>query len=188
MTLPRLAKANIVIRPFELADADEFVRAAHESIEKVGKWMSWCSPSFTRESALEWFASCEQDCAAGRAFDMGIFCATQPIWFYVDPQFGVLELQMCGEERVNREYNMRTRLDASAAIPAPATDEARARAAFHAMRALFDRLRADFPQMDTLSMGMSDDAALAIAEGSTMVRIGTALFGARPPKTTDGLS
>ncbi len=38
--------------------------------------MSWCSRSFTRESALEWFASCEQDFAAGRAFDMGIFCAT----------------------------------------------------------------------------------------------------------------
>jgi uncharacterized pyridoxal phosphate-containing UPF0001 family protein len=32
-------------------------------------------------------------------------------------------------------------------------------------------------------MGMSDDAALAIAEGATMVRIGTALFGARPPRT-----
>jgi len=76
MTLPRLANANIVIRPFKADDADEFVRAAHESIETVGKWMSWCSLSFTRESALEWFASCDQDCAAERAFDMGIFCAT----------------------------------------------------------------------------------------------------------------
>ncbi|MFQ1826570.1 GNAT family N-acetyltransferase [Aeromonas jandaei] len=76
MTLPRLANANIVIRPFKAGDADEFVRAAHESIETVGKWMSWCSPSFTRDSALEWFASCDQDRAAGRAFDMGIFCAT----------------------------------------------------------------------------------------------------------------
>ncbi len=76
MTFQRLANANIVIRPFEPADADEFVRAAHESIETVGKWMSWCSRSFTRDSALAWFASCEQDCAAGRAFDMGIFCAT----------------------------------------------------------------------------------------------------------------
>ena len=76
MTLPRLANAQLVIRPFEPADADEFVRAAHESIETVGKWMSWCSQSFTRESALEWFASCEQDRTAGRAFDMGIFCAT----------------------------------------------------------------------------------------------------------------
>ncbi|WP_421307075.1 GNAT family N-acetyltransferase [Aeromonas veronii] len=76
MTLPRLANAQLVIRPFELADADEFVRAAHESIETVGKWMSWCSYSFTRDSAREWFASCDQDRAAGRAFDMGIFCAT----------------------------------------------------------------------------------------------------------------
>ncbi len=76
MTLPRLANAQLVIRPFDAGDADEFVRAAHESIETVGKWMIWCSRSFTRGSALEWFASCEQDCTAGRAFDMGIFCAT----------------------------------------------------------------------------------------------------------------
>lgn len=76
MTFQRLTNANIVIHPFEPADADEFVRAAHESIETVGKWMSWCSPSFSRESALEWFASCDQERAAGRAFDMGIFCTT----------------------------------------------------------------------------------------------------------------
>lgn len=76
MTFQRLANAQLVIRPFEAADADEFVRAAHESIKTVGKWMSWCSPSFTRESALAWFASCDQERAAGRAFDMGIFCTT----------------------------------------------------------------------------------------------------------------
>jgi uncharacterized pyridoxal phosphate-containing UPF0001 family protein len=50
------------------------------------------------------------------------------------------------------------------------------------MRELFERLRAAHPQADTLSMGMSDDFAIAIAEGATMVRIGTALFGARPPR------
>ncbi|GJA48168.1 hypothetical protein KAM346_44570 [Aeromonas caviae] len=70
MLFQRLANAKLVIRPFETADADEFVRAAHESIETVGKWMSWCSRSFTRESALEWFATCDQDRAAGRAYDM----------------------------------------------------------------------------------------------------------------------
>lgn len=69
MTFQRLANAQLVIRPFEPADADEFVRAAHESIDTVGKWMSWCSHSLTRDSALEWFASCEQDCAAGRAHE-----------------------------------------------------------------------------------------------------------------------
>jgi hypothetical protein len=40
--------------------------------------------------------------------------------------------------------------------------------------------------LDTLSMGMSDDFEAAIAEGSTMVRIGTALFGARPPTLSQG--
>ena len=50
------------------------------------------------------------------------------------------------------------------------------------MRALFERLRASHPQADTLSMGMSDDFAIAIAEGATMVRVGSALFGPRPAK------
>ncbi|WP_421235053.1 GNAT family N-acetyltransferase [Aeromonas enteropelogenes] len=76
MQLTTLANTQIVIRPFEPGDADEFVRAAHESIETVGSWMSWCTPSFNQEQALAWFASCDQDRAAGRAFDMGIFCAT----------------------------------------------------------------------------------------------------------------
>lgn len=76
MTFQRLANTKLVIRPFEPGDADEFVRAAHESIKTVGKWMSWCTPSFNREQALAWFAACDQDRAAGRAFDMGIFCAT----------------------------------------------------------------------------------------------------------------
>lgn len=47
-----------------------------------------------------------------RCGKMGIFNGTQAVWFYVDPQFGALELQMFGEERFSREYNMRTRLDA----------------------------------------------------------------------------
>ena len=65
------------------------------------------------------------------------------------------------------------------AIPAPDPDMARRRQAFARMKALFDRLRADHAGVDTLSMGMSDDFALAIAEGATMVRVGTALFGTR---------
>jgi hypothetical protein len=68
------------------------------------------------------------------------------------------------------------------AIPAPLPDMALRRAAFRRMKALFDELRARFPGMDTLSMGMSEDFELAAAEGATEVRIGSALFGARPPK------
>jgi pyridoxal phosphate enzyme (YggS family) len=65
------------------------------------------------------------------------------------------------------------------AIPAPDPDMARRRSAFRRMRELFESLRARHPQVDTLSMGMSEDFELAIAEGATMVRVGSALFGPR---------
>ena len=68
------------------------------------------------------------------------------------------------------------------AIPAPHEDPARRRDAFRAMRTLFDALQARHPGIDTLSMGMSEDFVPAIEEGATMVRIGSALFGARPSK------
>ena len=73
----------------------------------------------------------------------------------------------------------RLRLRGLMAIPQPSNDPTVRRAAFAKMRALFDRLRNDHPDSDTLSMGMSEDFELAIAEGATMVRIGSALFGAR---------
>ena len=68
------------------------------------------------------------------------------------------------------------------AIPAPLPDLARRRDAFRRMKALFDGLATTHATMDTLSMGMSDDFEIAIAEGATMVRVGTALFGARPAR------
>ena len=57
--------------------------------------------------------------------------------------------------------------------------EATKRAQFRQMRELLDSLNADGIASDTLSMGMSQDFALAIEEGATMVRVGSALFGAR---------
>ena len=77
----------------------------------------------------------------------------------------------------------RLRLRGLMAIPAPLEDMQRRRQAFRAMCALYDRLKARHPGIDTLSMGMSEDFVPAIEEGATMVRIGSALFGARPPKT-----
>ena len=53
---------------------------------------------------------------------------------------------------------------------------------FSQMKQLFDRLQSHYPQVDTLSMGMSADLELAIAAGSTEVRIGTDIFGARSPR------
>jgi hypothetical protein len=73
----------------------------------------------------------------------------------------------------------RLRLRGLMSIPAPSSDKARQRAAFRAVRELFERLRAEGLELDTLSMGMSDDMEAAIEEGATMVRIGTAIFGPR---------
>ncbi|MEO6138814.1 MAG: YggS family pyridoxal phosphate-dependent enzyme [Luteimonas sp.] len=64
-------------------------------------------------------------------------------------------------------------------IPAPYPDMTRRRGTFRRMEHLFKTLRVQYPQVDTLSMGMSEDFAIAVAEGATMVRVGTALFGAR---------
>ncbi|UNK57801.1 YggS family pyridoxal phosphate-dependent enzyme [Pseudoxanthomonas daejeonensis] len=64
-------------------------------------------------------------------------------------------------------------------IPVPHADPEQRRPAFQHMRQLFEALAADHAHVDTLSMGMSDDFPIAIAEGATLVRIGTALFGAR---------
>lgn len=65
-------------------------------------------------------------------------------------------------------------------IPAPREDEAGQRAAFRRMADLLTQLRAaGIDGLDTLSMGMSDDLEAAIAEGSTLVRVGTAIFGER---------
>ncbi|MCP5163530.1 MAG: YggS family pyridoxal phosphate-dependent enzyme [Pseudomonadales bacterium] len=65
------------------------------------------------------------------------------------------------------------------AIPAPSTDPATQRAAFAQVRTALLQLRALAPQLDTLSMGMSNDLEAAIAEGATILRVGSAIFGAR---------
>lgn len=65
------------------------------------------------------------------------------------------------------------------AIPEPANDFEQQCMPFRRLRQLFDELRAQGLPIDTLSMGMSADMAAAITEGSTMVRVGTAIFGKR---------
>ncbi len=65
------------------------------------------------------------------------------------------------------------------AIPAPTPDSDQQRRAFAALRRALETLRHSLPGLDTLSMGMSDDLEAAIAEGSTLVRVGTAIFGPR---------
>jgi PLP dependent protein len=76
----------------------------------------------------------------------------------------------------------RLRLRGLMAIPAPADDFAAQRQPLHQLHEALQHLNRDGLQLDTLSMGMSDDLEAAVAEGTTMLRIGTALFGPRPPK------
>ncbi|GGC15336.1 YggS family pyridoxal phosphate enzyme [Oxalicibacterium flavum] len=73
----------------------------------------------------------------------------------------------------------RIRLRGLMAIPEPQDDPALQRAPFRQLRALFDRLNEQGLRLDTLSMGMSGDLEAAVAEGATIVRIGSAIFGAR---------
>ena len=82
----------------------------------------------------------------------------------------------------------RLRLRGLMAIPQPSPEREQRRAAFVGLRRMFEDLRAAHPEADTLSMGMSEDFELAIAEGATMVRVGTALFGERKSKVESGKS
>ena len=74
----------------------------------------------------------------------------------------------------------RLRLRGLMCIPEPAPDFVATRALFMRAKALFDALNAQNMGLDTLSMGMSADMEAAIHAGSTMVRVGTAIFGGRP--------
>ncbi|NLU17510.1 MAG: YggS family pyridoxal phosphate-dependent enzyme [Serratia liquefaciens] len=71
------------------------------------------------------------------------------------------------------------RLRGLMAIPAPQEDYQSQLAVFRQMHDAFLALQQHYPQVDTLSMGMTDDMTAAVTAGSTLVRIGTAIFGAR---------
>lgn len=73
----------------------------------------------------------------------------------------------------------RLRLRGLMAIPEHTCDEGVLAAQMARMQALFTELAQQYPSVDTLSMGMTEDLEPAIAHGSTMVRVGTAIFGAR---------
>jgi PLP dependent protein len=65
-------------------------------------------------------------------------------------------------------------------VPEPGIGESKTREQFLALREVFERAKSKHPSVDTFSIGMSDDLDIAIECGSTMVRVGTAVFGARP--------
>ncbi len=80
------------------------------------------------------------------------------------------------------------RLRGLMAIPAPTLDDTAQREAFRQLRQALEELNARGMRLDTLSMGMSGDLEAAIAEGATIVRVGSAIFGSRPARRTPGQS
>ena len=76
----------------------------------------------------------------------------------------------------------RLRLRGLMSIPEPTTDPQAQRVPHRRLREILSALQAQGLALDTLSMGMSDDLEAAVAEGATVVRVGTAIFGARPAR------
>lgn len=101
-----------------------------------------------------------------------------------DTKSGVLERQL---DDLIREVDSLTRLNLRGlmAIPSPHLDADQQMGSLKRLRALFEQYQIGRPQFDTLSVGMSSDTTAAIENGSTMVRIGTAIFGARSAKPSN---
>lgn len=91
---------------------------------------------------------------------------------------GILAPALCDFAAELREFP-RLKLRGLMAMPKPDEDFERQRDAFHRLRQCFRLLQSENYPVDTLSMGTSNDMEAAIAEGSTIVRIGTAIFGPR---------
>lgn len=96
-----------------------------------------------------------------------------------DPNKSGIELEQILPLAEQLQSLPRLKLRGLMAIPSIHQDFEQQRTPFSKMYQAFQQLQQHFPQCDTLSMGMSGDMRAAIAEGSTLVRIGTAIFGAR---------
>jgi ribosomal-protein-serine acetyltransferase len=75
------ANEIVRIRPFENSDAANFVSAARESVETVGKWMDWCHAEYSIDEARTWIESCQQNSAAGTAYEFALVDPTTGEFF-----------------------------------------------------------------------------------------------------------
>ena len=184
------------------AFGENYVQEAVEKIEKLSKlrpWLIWhfigpLQSNKTREVAqhFDWVHSVDRLKIAERlSTQRGEFPELPPLQVCVqinvseeDSKSGasLTEVEvLCNA--ISQLPNMVLR--GLMAIPAPSTDPNQQRQAFAAVRHCFQKIQAahfadpGYQFFDTLSMGMSDDLEAAIDEGSTIVRIGTAIFGKR---------
>jgi pyridoxal phosphate enzyme (YggS family) len=127
------------------------------------------------------------DPRAARALDEGAAAANKLLDVLIQVNVSGDERQGIAPEWVAeffRELKTLPNLRARGLMVIGPHDRALAQQAFERAEAVFKSLRAASSGIDTLSMGMSDDLDVAVAAGSTMVRIGTALFGMRTPKAS----
>ena len=184
------------------AFGENYVQEAVEKIEKLAKlrpWLVWhfigpLQSNKTREVAqyFDWVHSVDRFKIAERlSTQRGKFLDLPPLQVCVqiniseeDSKSGVSRTEV--EELCNAITSLPNLvLRGLMAIPAPNPDPAAQRQAFAAVQDCFRKIQnthskeLGYQFFDTLSMGMSDDLEAAIAEGSTMVRVGTAIFGKR---------
>lgn len=100
-----------------------------------------------------------------------------------ETKFGFLPEEMESEKWKEESELSHVRICGVMGMASHTEDEGRVRADFRAIRAIFDRLKAgpfaDHPEFKEVSMGMSHDWRIAVEEGSTLVRLGTSIFGPR---------
>jgi hypothetical protein len=94
-------------------------------------------------------------------------------------KYGFAENQVAGALQTAGEFQW-SRICGLMIIPPYFDDPEKVRPFFRRLRELQQRLLREFPEFTELSMGMSHDYAVAVEEGATIVRIGTAIFGERP--------
>lgn len=112
--------------------------------------------------------------------DRSINCLLQVKIATEDTKFG-LEFQDVSALLTSSDYKELTNVNVIGLMGmASFTDDLKqVRNEFKTLKTLFDNLKSTQPQFNTLSMGMSSDYEIAIEEGSTMIRVGSAIFGAR---------
>lgn len=68
-----LHEGDFIFRPYRAEDLPEFVEAARESADTVGRWLGFAHATYSQEEGAEWFARTAQNLAAGTAYELGIF-------------------------------------------------------------------------------------------------------------------
>ena len=134
---------------------------------------------------FDWVESVDREKIAKRLSEARVESGKTPLSVCIqvnisheESKSGVLEEDILGLAKAISQYQGLV-LKGLMTIPDPTLDETELRTQFRKMKNWFNQLQYLYPTVDTLSMGMTHDYLVAIAEGATLVRIGTGIFGVR---------